>query len=460
MRRILVLGAGRSAPYLIQRLLDDASGRDWQVTVADRDIELARKRVGDHPNGRAVSLDAGDEQQLAGRIGAADVVANVLAPGFQGRVARLCVESGTHMVSVSYLQDETRGLDAWARERGVLLLGEMGLDPGIDHMMAAAAVRATQAEGGKIRAFRSFGSGIPAPDSLSNPLQYLVTWNPWNVATSGWAGAQYLLNGNIRLVPHERLFHYTWPVEVDEVGSLEAYPNRDSLSYLEHFDLEGVHTMIRGTLRHPGFCETWAKIVRLGLTNDTLSIPGLCELSPRQIVGMFLPVPVAEEHVEEAATLFLELNPTGNLMKNLRFLGLFDLEPVGCVGTTPAAMLSHLLETRLAPSPGSRDMVIIVHEMEVEYPNEDRPAERQTFTLVEYGEPLEMSAMAKTVGLPAAIAVEMLFTGELDLTGCRLPTHPAICDPVLSRLRAEGLEFSEKVEPLSSVSAPHGRSTV
>lgn len=448
MRRILVLGAGRSAPFLIERLLKVASQNDWQVTVADANLDLARERVGDHPNGKAIALDAGDEQQLAGRIGAADVVANVLAPRFQGAVARHCVEAGTHMVSVSYLQDATRGLDAWARERGVLLLTEMGLDPGIDHMMAARAVRRSIDNGGRILAFRSFGSGVPAPESASNPLQYLVTWNPWNVATSGWAGAQYLLNGTIRLVPHDRLFNYTWPVEVDGIGTLEAYPNRDSLSYLEHFELDEAHTMIRGTLRHPGFCETWAKIVRLGLTNDTLSIPGLCELSPRQVVGMFLPIPVAEEHVEEAATLFLELNPTGNLMKNLRFLGLFDSEPVGCVGTTPAAMLSHLLETRLAPGPGSRDMVIIVHEMEVDYPGDDRPAERQTYTMVDFGDPLEMSAMAKTVGMPAAIAVEMLFSGELKLTGCRLPTHPAICESVLSHLQAEGLEFREKMEPL------------
>jgi saccharopine dehydrogenase-like NADP-dependent oxidoreductase len=448
MRRILVLGAGRSAPYLIQRLLIGAAEHDWQVTVADRDLRLAEKRIGGHPNGRAIALDASDEQQMASWIGAADVVANVLAPAFQGRVARLCVESGAHMVSVSYLQKETGNLDSWARERGVLLLSEMGLDPGIDHMMASEAVRATLAAGGLVRSFRSFGSGVPAPDSLSNPLRYLVTWNPWNVATSGWAGAQYLLDGRIRIVPHDRLFHHTWPVEVDGVGTLEGYPNRDSLSYLEHFGLNGVDTMIRGTLRHPGYCETWSKVVRLGLTNDTIHIPRLGERSPREVVEMFLPIPVPADRVEAAATLFLELNPTGKQMENLRFLGLFDPEPTGCAGDTAAAMLSHLLETRLAPLPASRDMVIIVHEMEVEYPDGDRAPERQTSTMVDYGEPGRMSAMAKTVGLPAAVAVEMVLTGELELRGCALPTHPEICDSVLARLRSEGLEFTERIEPL------------
>jgi saccharopine dehydrogenase-like NADP-dependent oxidoreductase len=448
MRRILVLGAGRSTPYLIERLLAAAAEHGWRVTVADRDRELARARINGHPNGRAIRLDAADEQQMARRISAADVVANVLAPAFQGRVARLCVEAGVHMVSVSYLQNETRNLDRWARERGVLLLGEMGLDPGIDHMMAAEAVRRTRKEGGVVRTFRSFGSGVPAPDSISNPLQYLVTWNPWNVATSGWAGAQYLLDGRIRIVPHSRLFHHTWPVQVDGVGLLEAYPNRDSLSYLEHFRLDGVNTMIRGTLRHPGFCETWSKVVALGLTNDTIRIPDLGSRSPREVVGMLLPIPVPFERIEAAATLFLELNPTGALMENLRFLGLFDDRPTGCRGKTAAAMLSHLLETRLAPLPESRDMVIIVHEMDVEYPGTNRPSEHQVFTMVEYGLPASTSAMARTVGLPTAIAVEMLLKGELELRGCLLPTHPVICDSVLHHLRAEGIEFFERSEPL------------
>ena len=448
MRRILILGAGRSAPYLIQRLLESAAVHDWQVTVADRDLEFAEARVAGHPNGRAIALDASDEQQMAAWIGTADVVVNVLAPAFQGRVARLCVEAGVHMVSVSYLQNETRNLGSWARERGVLLLAEMGLDPGIDHMMAAEAVRNTVDAGGVVRAFRSFGSGVPAPDSLSNPLQYLVTWNPWNVATSGGAGAQYLQDGRIRIVPQSRLFLHTWPVKVDGVGNLEGYPNRDSLSYLEHFGLNGVHTMVRGTLRHPGFCETWSKVVNLGLTNDTIHIPNLGERSPREVVEMFLPIPVPPERVEAAATLFLELNPTGRQMENLRFLGLFDNEPTGCAGDTAAALMSHLLETRLAPLPESRDMVIIVHEMEVDYPESDRASERQTFTMVEYGEPVGMSAMAKTVGLPAAIAVEMLLTGEIELRGCLLPSHPEICDSILVRLRDEGLEFTERIEPL------------
>jgi len=447
MKTVVVLGAGRSAPLLIARLLDRAPSQGWRIVVADRDPALARERLGGRPHGEAVPLDAGNELALAGRISGADLVVNMLAPRFQSMVARHCIEHGAHMVSVSYLSRETRALDGWARDRGVLLLGEMGLDPGIDHMLAAKAVRTTLNRGGRILEFRSFGSGIPAPDTRSNPMRYLVTWNPWNVATSGRAGAQYLEDGRIRVVPHERLFLHTWPIQVDGVGELEAYPNRDSLHYLDHFDLDEVHTMIRGTLRWPGFCETWAKVVKLGLANDTIEIPRLGERSPREVVRMFLPIPVPPDRVEAAATLFLELNPTGRIMDSLRFLGLFDDEPSGCEGDTPAALLAHLLQTRLAPGEGARDMVILVHEMVVEYPDRDLPRERLTWTMVDTGDPQRMSAMARTVGLPTALAAEMVLDGELTLTGCQLPTHPAICNTVLDRLKEEGLRFTEKVEP-------------
>lgn len=458
MKKVVILGAGRSAPYLIRRMVVQAKEREWEVVVADADLEAAERQVAGRPNARALRLDATSEPELAAAVAGADVVANVLAPRFQAPVARHCVEAGAAMVSVSYLSPQTRELDAWARDRGVLLLGEMGLDPGIDHMMAAEAVRTTLDRGGRILSFRSFGSGVPAPGSRSNPFQYLVTWNPWNVAMSGLAGAQYLLDGRIRIVPHQRLFLHTWPVVVEGVGRLEAYPNRDSLGYLDHFHLGDVRTMIRGTLRWPGFCETWSKVVKLGLANDTLHIPRLEERSPREIVGMFLPIPVALERVEEAATLFLELNPTGHVMESLRYLGLFDTEPCGAIGDTAAAMLAHLLQDRLAPASGSRDMVILLHQMDVDYPRRDLPPERLTYTMVETGDPLEMSAMATTVGLPAAIAIERVLAGELRLVGCQLPTHPEICDPVLAQLRREGLKFTETATPIEPGGGPRSLS--
>lgn len=449
MPKIVILGAGRSTPYLIRRLVDKAPGEGWELVVADMDVEQARKRIGASENARAVALDATEEPELQQVIKGADIVANLLAPRFQASVARNCVEAGAHMVSVSYLADETREMDGWAREKGVMLLTEMGLDPGIDHMMAMEAVQRVKAEEGTILSFRSFGSGVSAPESRSksNPMDYLITWNPWNVAMSGKAGAQYLLNGRIRIVPHRRLFLHTWPVEVEGVGVLEAYPNRDSLSYRDHFHLDDVRTMIRGTLRWPEYCETWAKIVKLGIPNDSLHIPHLAERSPREVVSMFLPIPVESKLVEEAATLFLELNPTGAIMEKLRFLGLFDEAPSGAPGSTAAEMLSHLLQQRLAPKEGDRDMVILIHQMDVQYSREKNSCERLTYTMVDKGDAYGISAMARTVGLPAALAMEMKLEGDLPLSGCVLPTVEEIYRPVLSKLREEGLRFNMTREP-------------
>ena len=457
MKKVVILGAGRSAPFLIRRLVDLGPEQGWETVVADMDLAAAQDRIGGASQARAMTLDATEEPELAAAIKGADVVCNLLAPRFQAAVARHCVEEGAHMVSVSYLSDETRELEGWARDQNVMLLGEMGLDPGIDHMMAMDAVQEVRDQKGKILAFRSFGSGVPAPESMaSNPLHYLITWNPWNVATAGRAGAQYMVDGQIRIVPHRRLFLHTWPVEVEGVGTLEAYPNRDSLSYRDHFDLQDVRTMIRGTLRWPGYCDTWSRIVKLGLTNTSLAIPNLAERSPREVVGMFLPLPVPENRVVEAATLFLELNPTGEVIKNLRFLGLFDQEPSGSPGNTTADMLAHLLEHRLAPEPGASDMVILVHQMDVEYPDRPNLCERVTYTMVETGDALGMSAMAKTVGLPTALAAEMMLRGELQLSGCLLPTHDAIYKPVLAQLKEEGLRFTLTREPLGGCDQANG----
>lgn len=447
-KKVVVLGAGRSSGYLIQRLAGIAPDRDWQLTVADMNPKAARDAVGDAGPAEIVQLDATSEPDLTAAIQGADLVVTMLAPRFQAAVARNCIDAGAHMVSVSYLSRESLELDDWAREQKVMLLGEMGLDPGIDHMMAADAVRRTLDDGGRILSFRSFGSGVPAPGTVSNPLQYLATWNPWNVAMAGALGAQYLLDGSIRVVPHQRLFLHTWPVDVDGVGVLEAYPNRDSLGYLEHFGLDSVRTMIRGTLRWPGFCETWDRVVALGLANDTIEIPDLGLRSPREVLGMFLPIPVPLDRVEAAATLHLGLNPTSRVVENLRYLGLFSDRPCGASGNTAAAMLAHLVAEKLAPHPGARDMVILVHQMDVEYPDRDLPCQRQTYTMTHIGDPLKLSAMSKAVGLPTALAVEMMLEDEIRLPGCQLPSRPEIGDPILAKLKAENMVFTESAEPV------------
>ncbi len=449
-QRILVLGAGHSSTYLISHLLERATESGWFVTVGDLDLELARARVADHAHGSAIRFDVNDATLRSTEIAASDVVVNMLPPAYQGLVAGECVNHGRHMLSVSYSDQAVAHLAPDALRQGSLLLCELGLDPGIDHMSAMALMRRIGSEGGVVRGFRSYGSGIPAPDQPQNPLRYVVTWNPRNVAMSGHAGAQYMENGRIKIVPFHQVFHHTWPVDVEGVGPLEAYANRDSLAYLEAFGLEDVDTMIRGTLRYPGWSETWAQIVQLGLPNEELQIPDLAHRSYREVVEMFLPLNITGGQIEQRVARFLHISPTGRIMENLRWLGLFSDEPIGCKGDTSAAMLIHMLEHKLPLAAGERDMVVLVHDLEVTYPDGSRPDERVTSTLVSKGVAGGYTAMARTVGLPTAIAVELVLSGEIQLTGCQIPTHPSIYEPVLRKIEAAGLVFTEKTTPLGT----------
>ncbi len=449
LKQILVLGAGQSSSFLISHLLELADEKHWFVQVGDLDLELARQRIDGHHHGTALKFDINDASLRSPLVEQADVVINMLPPAFQGLIALECVQHGTHMISVSYRDQAIRDLEPDALRKGVLLLCELGLDPGIDYMSAMALIQRIRGEGGKIEAFCSYGSGIPAPDQEHNPLKYVVTWNPRNVAMGGEEGAQYMERGKIKLVPHHNVFHHTWSVEVEGIGLLEAYANRDSMAYLENFGLEGVQTMIRGTLRYPGWSETWSQIVALGLPNETLKIPRLAQRTYREVTEMFLPLNITESSVEQRTARFLGISPTGIIMDKLRWFGLFCDEPIGCRGETAAAMLVHMLQTRLRLESGDRDMVVLVHELDVSYPDGSKPPERVTSTLTAVGQPGGFTAMSRTVGLPTAIAARLLLEDKLSLIGCQIPTHPSIYQPVLSELAAAGLAFTEQVTPLT-----------
>jgi saccharopine dehydrogenase-like NADP-dependent oxidoreductase len=448
MKKILVLGAGQSTTYLIGYLLDQAHRNDWFVTVGDAYEETAVSRVGRHPRGAAIFLDVNDAEMRSSHIEQADLVVNMLPPAFQHLVAWDCVDKRVHMVSASYEDIRMKDLDMDANRRGVLILNEMGLDPGIDHMSAMEVIQNVRAQGGRVESFKSYGSGLPAPDAKVNPLRYAVTWNPRNIVMAGEWGATYLIDGKIKMLPYHEVFQRTWTVEVDGIGPMEAYPNRDSLYYLQLFGLDDAHTMIRGTMRYPGWCETWLQIVRLGLPNETMRLPNVDRLTYRDITEMFLPVHAGNGKLEARIADFLKISPTGRIMENLKWLGLFSHEPVPAGAVTVCEVMIHLLREKLVLPPGERDMVVIMHEIDVRYPDQGNRAERITSTLVEYGEAGGTTAMSKAVGLPAGIAATMILRGEISLTGCQLPTHPAVYPKVLDELRKAGMSFEQKVEKI------------
>ncbi len=449
MKRVLVLGAGKSAPFLIRYLLDNAEAGDWFVTVADLDADLAAARVAAHPRGEATVLDVATQGRLEAAVDNADVVVNLLPPSLQAQVARRCIDRRRHMVSPSYADTEVRALSGEAERRGVCLLMEIGLDPGIDHMASMALIDRVHREGGVVERFESYGSGVPAPDSIGNPLRYAITWDPYGVVKAGRDGAHYLRDGHLRAVPRHRVFARTWPVEIRTIGAMEAYPNRDSLVYREVFGLAQAHTLIRGTLRYPGWCETWHQIVRLGLTDERISVPHLADRSFADLVEMYLPEADGERSIEDRVALAIGLEPDGEVMEKLRWLGLFSSEPIGGGATNGTAALVGLLTRKLTLPLGGRDMIVLHHILDARYPAATAArgsgAERRRVeaTLIEYGEPDGVTAMARTVGLPAALAVRELLVGELDLAGCHIPTEPRIYGPVLEALSREGIEFTE-----------------
>jgi saccharopine dehydrogenase-like NADP-dependent oxidoreductase len=447
MRQLLVLGAGKSAGYLVSQLLEHGEAENWFVTVGDIDPGRARQLVGDHASGEAVRFDVSDAELRSAKIEHSDVVINMLPSAYQDVVAWDCVNHARHMISVSYRDQGMRDLDTDAQRKGILLLWEMGLDPGIDHMSAMALIRKLRGDGGRIVGFRSYGSGIPAPDEAQNPLRYVITWDPRNVVMAGAGGAQYMEDGQIKIVPYQQVFQHTWAVDVDGIGTLEAYPNRDSLSYMQSFGLDHLKTMIRGTMRYPGWSETWNEIVRLGLPNETLRISDLAERTYAEVVEMFLPPKASKAPIEQRLARYLRINPTGRIMEDLRWLGLLSHERICCRGDTAAQMLAHLLAQRLPLAPGQRDMVVLLHELDVEYPDRDRPAEQVRSTLVLKGDPDGFSAMSRAVGLPVAIAVKLLLRGDLPLTGSRIPTHPSVYTPILREIEVAGLRFVEKSDP-------------
>jgi len=337
-------------------------------------------------------------------------------------------------------------LDTDAKSKGILILNEMGLDPGIDHMSAMAIITGIREKGGTITSFISYGSGIPAPEVKSNPLNYCITWNPSNVVTAGDAGAQYLEDGKIKLLPHHKVFDRTWNVDIDNLGTFEAYPNRDSLFYIKIFDLKKVTTMIRGTLRYPGWSETWNQIVKLGLYLNTLKLPDIANNSYRDFTEMFLPLNVSGPKLEARIANYLNISPTGTIMNNLIWLGLFSDEKIGNNFNTPMDLMTDLIKKKMPLPEGQRDMVILHHEIIADY-GETRKKEKTFSTLIEYGDPkAKFTAIAKTVGAPAAIATKLLLNGELKMTGCHIPTHPEIYTKVLEELKTLGIEFTEKTE--------------
>ncbi len=445
MQNILVIGAGRSSTALINYLLEEAAKHDFFVTVADADLDAATRKVHGSPRGRATWLDASKVNDRRDLIQRHDVIISLLPPAMHLEVAQDCIQLGKHMVTASYVSKQVHRLGDEARQRALVFMNELGLDPGIDHMSAMQRIHEIKRKGGKITAFYSYTGGLVAPESDTNPWHYKFSWNPRNVVLAGQGTAQFLEVGKLKYIPYRRLFRQYRMIDVPGMGQYEIYANRDSLLYKDAYGLENTPTILRGTIRHKGFCDAWNALVRIGLTDATFPIVDSDKLTWHELLEAFLGISEGQGSVKDRIARLIDLEPESPVMEQLEWLGLFSKRRIRTANATPALLLENLLLEKWVLQPEDRDMVIMQHVFEYEI---KRKKHRLTSTLVMKGEDAEHTAMSKLVGLPLGIFVKLLMLGRISTTGVAIPTMPEVYEPVMEELKSFGVEFNEKEEVL------------
>ena len=434
-KKILVLGAGLVTRPHVRYLLDVP---DFEVTVASRTVSKAESLINGHPRGVAVALNVDNEAELEALISQADLAVSMLPYAYHPTVAALCVKHRKHMVTTSYVKEQMQALDAPAKEAGVILLNEIGVDPGIDHMSAMKVIHHVEGHGGKIASFISYTGGLPAPEASDNPFGYKFSWSPKGVLLAGRNPARFQKNGKLVEIPGEELFDNYWPVQIEGLGEFEGYPNRDSMPYRETYGIQPSDWMFRGTLRNVGWCATLKKLAEMGFFDDA-PMDGqpatfreftsyLLDVSPDTDLAQYLAGQWGMCHDSKPIT-------------DMEWLGLFSDEPLPAGKDTPIDVMAERMQSTMAYQPGERDMIVMQHEFVAEYP--DRK-EAITATMIDYGIPHGDTSMARTVGLPAAIAVRLIMHGEFaGLTGVHVPVIPEIYNPVLAELAELGISLTE-----------------
>jgi saccharopine dehydrogenase (NAD+, L-glutamate forming) len=439
MKRILVIGAGRSSANLIKYLTEHASAEDWMIRVGDMDVEFARKKIGACDRAHAFELNASDTGQRRKEIEGSDLVISMLPAAMHMLVARDCLDLGKNVITPSYIPDEMWTLDQEAKAKGILILNEMGVDPGIDHMSAMKIIHELQAAGAALDSFESFTGGLIAPESDNNPWNYKITWNPRNVVLAGYGGtARYRWNHSLKYIPYHRLFERITPVDIDGYGRFEGYANRDSLKYTRLYGLDTIPTLFRGTLRRGGFCAAWNALVQLGLTDDSFQIENAGGLTWRRLTASFINES-DQGNLEKEIALYTGANE--DTMAKLKWLGIFDDAPLGISEGSPAVALQKLIENKWKLDDHDKDMIVMWHRF---YYRQDNTHYELQSSLITLGDDQVHTAMSKTVGLPIAIAARMILNGSMKLTGVQLPVIPEIYNPVLQELESFGISFKEK----------------
>jgi len=442
MRNILIIGSGRSATSLIRYLLNKSEEENLFITIGDISLATAEKYIAHHPNAKGIELDVFNKEQRNSAVKASDLVISMLPARFHIEVAKDCIEYRKHMVTASYVSKEMEALDPEVKAKGLVFMNEIGLDPGIDHMSAMQVIDRIRAKGGKMLLFESFCGGLIAPESDDNLWNYKFTWNPRNVVLAGQGGAaEFIQEGKFKYIPYHRLFRRTEFINIEGYGKFEVLANRNSLQYQSVYGLENILTLYRGTIRRVGYSKAWNMFVQLGMTDDTYTIPDSENLTYREFVNLFLAYSPTDS-VELKLRYALKIDQDDLMWEKLEELDIFNKEKtIGIKNATPAMALQKILEDKWTLAPEDKDMIVMYHKFGYELNGEKHQIDSHMALI---GEDQTYTAMAKTVGLPVAIAALKILNGEIKTPGVQLPIAKEVYEPILEELKEKGIIFREE----------------
>ncbi len=445
MRNILIIGAGRSASSLIEYLLNKSEAENLHITIGDLSAELAQRKTKGHPRASAITFDIFDENQRKEEISKADVVISMLPAHLHFEVAKDCIAYKKHMVTASYISPAMQDLDEQVKANNLIFMNEIGLDPGIDHMSAMKIIEEIRDKGGKVLLFESFCGGLVAPESDNNLWNYKFTWNPRNVVLAGQGGAaKFIQEGTYKYIPYNKLFRRTEFMDVEGYGRFEGYANRDSLKYRSVYGLDDALTLYRGTLRRVGFSKSWNMFLQLGMTDDTYVMEDSENMSYREFTNSFLPYHPTDS-VELKLRHSLKIDQDDIQWDKLVELDLFnDDKIVGLRNATPAQILEKILSDKWTLKQDDKDMIVMYHKIGYLLDGKEQQIDA---TMVCIGDDQTYTAMAKTVGLPVAMAALQILNGNITTPGVQLPLKKEVYLPILSELENFGVVFNEKHVP-------------
>ena len=445
MRKILVIGSGKSSSYLIKYLLDKSTDENLHIIVGDINIQNAHKLINNHKRGQAITLDVFDKKLRQSAIENADIVVSMLPARYHIEVAKDCIAYAKNMVTASYVSKEMEDLDTVVKNKGLIFMNEIGVDPGLDHMSAMKVIDKIRAKGGKMVLFESFAGGLVAPESDNNLWNYKFTWNPRNVVVAGQgSAAKFLQENNYKYIPYHRLFRRTEFLEVDGYGRFEAYANRDSLKYQSVYGLDHIKTLYRGTMRRVGFSRAWNVFVQLGMTDDSYTIDDSENMSYRDFVNAFLPYSHTDS-VELKFRLSLKIDQDDIVWEKFEELDIFSkTKMVELKKATPAEILQKILMDSWMLQDDEKDMLVMYHKFGYELNGKMHQIDS---TMVTIGEDQTYTAMAKTVGLPLAIATLAILNKKITTPGVQIPITKEVYGPILKELEDFDIKFTEKEVP-------------